>query len=225
VKSISLVFTVHEERGLANVSELCAILERIRPEVIFLEIPPDAFDQFFNTCTRNNLESTAVRLYREINSVELVPVDLPAPDDRFFSDYADLQERVENKSHDSRRLLTWYKNYVRDYGFAYLNSEHCSNMWSEIYSDELATIQTLGDQRLTKIAELWSRTIELREIEMMRNIRHYCRNMSFERGAFLIGAAHRQSIINKSHQNAGDTQDNVHWDFSCGASQTNQGRT
>lgn len=225
MKSISLVCTVHEERGRANASELCAILERIRPEVIFLEIPPDAFDQFFKTCIRSNLESTSVRLYRENNSVELVPVDLPTPDDRFFSDYKYLQESVENKSHDSRRLLTWHKNYVRDHGFAYLNSKHCSKMFSDIYSDELATIRTLGDQRLTKISELWSRTIGLRENEMMKNILQYCRNMSFERGAFIIGAAHRQSIIDKSHQFADDSQDNVHWDFSCGASQMHQGRT
>jgi hypothetical protein len=224
MKSISLVCTVHEERGLANVSELCVILERIRPEVIFLETPPDAFDLFFNACTRSNLESTSVRLYRETNSVELVPVDLPTPEDRFFSDYAYLQERVENKSHDSRRLLTWHRNYVRDYGFAYLNSKHCSKMFSDIYLDELATMQTLGDQRLTKISELWNRTIELREDEMMRNILQYCRNMTFERGAFLIGAAHRQSIIDKSNQCIGDYKDHAHWDFSCGASEMNQGQ-
>jgi hypothetical protein len=215
---------VHEERGLANVSELCAILGRIRPEVIFLEIPPDAFDQFINTCTKSNLESTAVRLYREGKSVDLVPVDLPAPDDRFFSDYKYLQETIANNSHDSRRLLTWHKNYVCDYGFAYLNSEYCSNMWSEIYSDELSTIQKLGDQNLMRISDLWRETNDLREDGMMRNILLSCRTMSFERGAFLIGAAHRQSIIEKSQQYAGVFQDSVHWDFSCATSQINQVR-
>jgi hypothetical protein len=39
MNSVSLVFTVHEEIGLANVSELGAILERIQPQVIVLEVP------------------------------------------------------------------------------------------------------------------------------------------------------------------------------------------
>lgn len=218
MKSISLVCTEHEERGLANVSELCAILDRIRPEVIFLELPPKVFDQFFNTCTKSNLESTAVRLYRESKNIELVLVDLPAPDDQFFSDYSYLQERIESQSHDSRRLLTWHKNYVRDDGFAYLNSEHCSNMWSEIYSDELSTLQKLEDQNLTRISDRWRKTQDLREDEMMTNILLCCRTMSFERAVFLVGAAHRQAIIDKSKQYAGDSQVGVHWDFSCGAS-------
>jgi len=40
MKRIAVVGTVHEEKGLANVPGLLAILERIQPELIFLEIPP-----------------------------------------------------------------------------------------------------------------------------------------------------------------------------------------
>jgi hypothetical protein len=35
MSGVSLVCTVHEDMGLANVSELRAILERIQPEAIF----------------------------------------------------------------------------------------------------------------------------------------------------------------------------------------------
>jgi hypothetical protein len=57
---VSLISTVHEEMALANVSELCAILERIQPEVIFLEVPPEAFDYY---CYQNSsrLELKMVR--------------------------------------------------------------------------------------------------------------------------------------------------------------------
>src|SRR5947208_862674 len=47
MNSVSLVGTVHDEFGRANVSELRAILERIRPEVIFLEVPLAAFDDYY----------------------------------------------------------------------------------------------------------------------------------------------------------------------------------
>ena len=43
---ISLICTVHEETGLANVSGLRAIVERIQPDVIFLEVPPAAFGDY-----------------------------------------------------------------------------------------------------------------------------------------------------------------------------------
>jgi hypothetical protein len=73
---VSVVCTVHEETGYANVLELRAILERIQPEVIFLEVPPPAFDDYYENCGQQNLESMAVRQYRQGHQVELVPVDL-----------------------------------------------------------------------------------------------------------------------------------------------------
>jgi len=216
MKCISLVCTVHEENGLANVSGLYAILERIRPEVIFIEAPPDALDQFLAACTNNKLESASVRLYRENNIVELVPVDLPTPNSRFFSDYRYLQERIEGKNPDSRRLIMWNKNYIRDYGFSYLNSEHCNKMWAEIHADERAIIGEIKDQKLTEIYEIWNKTIELRDNEMMKNILKYCGENTFERGAFLIGAAHRQSIIEKSKEWSEKYPNIIQWDFTCG---------
>ena len=79
MNSVSLVGTVHDELGRANVSELRAILERIRPEVIFLEVPLAAFDDYYVICSRGNLESIAVRRYRDSHQVKLVPVDRPTP--------------------------------------------------------------------------------------------------------------------------------------------------
>jgi hypothetical protein len=222
MKYISLVCTVHEEEGLANIPKLCEILERIRPEVIFLECPPNALDQYLNGCTTNKLESVSVRQYRASNSVELVAVDLPTPDDRFFSDYRYLQERIAGKISESQRLVAWNKNYVRDRGFAYLNSEQCSKMRSEINADARAVVGSFKDQRLTEILELCNRTDDLRENEMMENILKYCGENSFEKGAFLIGAAHRHSIIDKSKRVSGEYPNHIQWDFSCGASRTNQ---
>src|SRR5688572_17271612 len=83
MKRVSLVCTVHRETGLANVSELHSLLERIRPEVIFLELPPADFDDYI-VGTRRTLESTSASRYRAIHPVELVPVDLPTPGDEFI---------------------------------------------------------------------------------------------------------------------------------------------
>jgi hypothetical protein len=213
MNSISLVCTVHAERGLANVSELRAILERFRPEVIFLEIPPDTFACDFDAGTRENLESKAARQYREYNQVELVPVDLHTPAESFFTDNRYLFQRIEGKSCEYRRLMTWHSNYVRDLGFSYLNSEHCSKHWSDIYSEMLTTIRTIDEPRLTELYELWKKTIEDRDEEMMKNIRRYCSDNSFEKGLFLVGAAHRQAIIDKSKEQLGDDPTGIQWRF------------
>lgn len=215
MKRISLICTEHHERGLTNVSELCAILDRIRPEIFFLELPPDAFDQFFITCTKSNLESIAVRRYREGSSVELVLVDLPEPDEQFFSDYESLQNRIDDAGSNSRRLLSWHRSDVYQRGFAYLNSDECSKVWSDLYLDEIAKIQKLGDQNLLKVSDRWRKQMALRDDEMMKNIFLSCKAMQFERAAFLIGASHRQSIIEKALH----SQDDIYWDFSLGHTQ------
>ena len=171
---VSVVGTVHEESGLANITGLLAVLDRIKPEVIFLEIPSAAFDDHLSGA-RSNLESTAVLRYRAIHHVDLVPVDLPTPEDTFFRDNQDLFERIERTSPEYCRLVDWHRQYVRAYGFAYLNSDHCSTLWSQLHEATLTSIAELGDHRLAELYNLWQNTNELRDKAMMTNIENYCR--------------------------------------------------
>jgi hypothetical protein len=209
---VSVVGTVHEESGLANITGLLAGLDRIKPEVIFLEIPSAAFDDHLSGA-RSNLESTAVLRYRAIHHVDLVPVDLPTPEDTFFRDNQDLFERIERTSPEYCRLVDWHRQYVRAYGFAYLNSDHCSTLWSQLHEATLTSIAELGDHRLAELYNLWQNTNELRDKAMMTNIENYCRATSFSIGAFLVGAAHRQSIIDLSRKRPGADSFAIQWDF------------
>jgi len=61
--TITLISTILEEKGLCNASRLHEILERVRPEVIFMEIPPASFERVFKD--ESNLESRAVKRYME----------------------------------------------------------------------------------------------------------------------------------------------------------------
>ena len=192
MKCISLVCTVHEKAGRANVPELSAILERIRPEVIFLEVPRGGLDQFFNACTEKDLEPNSVRQYHESYGAELVPVDLPTPESRFFTNFKNLQEVLRGKNLEIQRLLVWDKNHVCDDGFAYLNNELSSKMWTNIYAEMHAALRTIKDQGLTDFFELWNRTHKLRAIEMMKNILEYCGNNSFEKS---LGNLHPHSFF------------------------------
>ena len=80
---ISLIGTVHAESGRANLAELRTILERLQPDVIFAEIPTANLADYLDG-SHGSLESAAVALYRERPPVNVVPVDLNKPSDKFF---------------------------------------------------------------------------------------------------------------------------------------------
>ena len=197
---VLLLGTVHEEQGLATVPALHAILASMRPDVIFLEIPPAAFPAYSDG-TRSNLESSAARQYLESNNVAIVPVDLPTPEDSFFTDWQYMDRRIAATSPTYRQLVDQNTLDIAIYGFPYLSSERSSNAWSAIYEAMEAAIQRLShDTRLPLIYESWRRTNELRDRAMLRNIYDYGRHNAFEKGVLLIGAAHMQSIVGISRE-------------------------
>ena len=215
MKRVSLVGTVHKEKGLASPSALLAILERIRPEVLFLEASSEASGDYLNA-TGKDLESAAVSRYREIHHVDLVPVDLPMPDAelfQFMGDNAYLFKTIERRSPEYCRLVDEYSQEVRAHGFAYLNSERCSTHWSKVREAALAAIEELAYPRFTELYERWIGTNELREKHMMKSIEDYCRKTTFSNGVFLVGAAHRQSLIDKSREQRGADSSTILWDF------------
>ena len=57
---ITLVCTVHSERGLCNENELFRILETIGPEVIFEEIRPSDFESYYGDKSKHTLEMRTV---------------------------------------------------------------------------------------------------------------------------------------------------------------------
>jgi hypothetical protein len=215
VKRVSVVGTVHKEKGLASASALLAILEQIRPEVLFLEAPSDASGDYLDA-TGKDLESAAVSRYLEIHHVDLVPVDLPIPDAELFQ-FLDNNEylfkNIERRSPEYCRLLDEYSEEVRAHGFAYLNSERCSTNWSKVREAALAAIEELAYPSLTALYELWIGTNERREKHMMKSIDDYCRKTTFSNGVFLVGAGHRQSLIDKSREQRGADSSTVEWDF------------
>lgn len=214
---ISLVCTVHKEIGRANAAELHAILVHLQPSVVFLEVPAEAMADHFETCVRQNLESLAVRQYRKAHSIKLVPVDLPTPPVEFFDAGVQLNRRIEDESPTYRELLQNDSIYVRTYGFAYLNSDYNNKLWRDAYTEMANTVRRLEDAHLGEIYKSWTAKMELRDVAMMRGIRKYCAENSFDRGVFLVGAAHRERLIAiASEQSEAAVAAPIQWEFpSC----------
>lgn len=195
---VLLIGTVHKEEGLATTSALLAILECVRPEVIFLEIPPTSFPAY-DEGSYSNLESLAARRYRETTGTLLVPVDIPTPDDSFFIDWQYMDRRITTTSPSYCKLIDQNKIDIAKYGFSYLNSERCRHVWSAIYEAmEIAIHRLSHDTRLPVIYETWRRTNGLRDEAMLRGIDAHFSLKPFTTGILLVGVAHAFSILNRS---------------------------
>lgn len=213
MKKISLICSFHGERGITNISELHGILERIQPEVIFLEVPAEWRGNSGLLERTNNLESNAVARYVAGHPAELIPVDLPTPEEAFFRKARNFFEEIEKHSYEYCRLVDQSTSRMGIEGFAYLNSESNNKYHSDVHSEIVATIENGGRKWLAEYYSEWCRVMEQRDIEMLKNIYLYCRDHEFEKAVFLVGAAHRASIIVKSGARSLSGSAEVQWEY------------
>lgn len=203
-----VVATVHAEQGRASGSRLHAILERLEPEVIFLELPLADLGDFLHG-TRSNLESTAVRKYQENREVVLVPVDLPEPDEGFFRAIRDLQRNKKMNSSRYRRLMDENTRCVERPGFSYLNSQRCGQAWSEINEEIGDTVEWLDNRRgFHRIVAALRSTSHGPPCTSVAKKQCSGASMSIfafspSREVFLIGAAYRRPILTRAQERTG----------------------
>ncbi len=203
-QTITLVCTRHDAKGACNLEELYRIVECINPDVIFEELPPSAFDDYYVSKTEFNLESRTINAYLKEHQIRHIPVDLEFDPATLIKKNGIVHRRVEANSRDYCRLMDWNFEYAFQYGFKYLNSEYCSTNQADLSDVIEKTLEKLNDEELFQIHKEWNDLIEKREIEMIDNIYQYCREHDFERGLFFIGAAHRKSIIEKIKARSAD---------------------
>jgi hypothetical protein len=213
--NIILICTVHNEAGACNLNELYTIIETINPEVIFEEIPPCAFDEYYKDKEKANLETNTIIRYLENHKIEHIPVDYNnIPPTSFFKENRYMHERVEANSYEYRRILDTDSFNRRQYGFKYLNSIYCVNLNNELYKVIETALQRINNDKFFQTFKLWKDVIEKRDIEMMNNIYNYSKDHRFDRGLFFIGAAHRESIIKKIQQRAVTGDVKLNWNYS-----------
>lgn len=209
---VFIVFIEHAENGLSSSSALLAILERVNPEVIFLELPGSALDDYLSG-TRSNLESVAVNRYREHHQVEVIPVDLPSAETAIPANLPVLFDKVASTGPDYDHLARFHRRHTNAHGLMYLNSEACDAYFSKQREVILAGIAQLADPGLAEAYELWMKLHDRREIAMMENVEKHCRHLSFSTYVFLVGAAHRKSIIRLSRKEPRHGASTIQWAF------------
>jgi hypothetical protein len=195
--NIILIGTNHKSKGICNISELYKIIKGVNPEVIFEEIAPSYFDNYYKNKTNNNLETDTILKYLENHQIEHIPIDYDnVPPISFFRDDQHMHERIERFSYTYRNLVDTNSFYIGKYGFRYLNSADSLNLNKALDNEIEETLKMFDDKKLFKIRKSWNDLNEIRENEMIKNIYNYSIGHKYNVGLFLFGAAHRGSIIN-----------------------------
>jgi len=224
--NITLIGTNHSEKGKCNSDELYKIIEDINPEVIFEEIPSVLFDVFYNRkcdfdklhktlshtlpnnlldrieilpLSETPLEINCVRKYLQNHSIKNIPVDIDVNSElstkmeMMFGEFYKYDD-VYKKLVDEGKLLTEH------YGFDYLNSKKYLDLDEKMKLREKQLIESncFYKNELLRIYELsFKEIIDDREIAMLRNIYNYSKENVYNQAVFLIGARHRESIMQR----------------------------
>lgn len=212
--NIILICTVHFNNGLCNEIELCKIIENISPEIIFEEIPPSTFDDYYKYKSKNNLESNAINNYLKNYKCKHIPVDYDyIPSKLYFDEYGSVHHEVEKRSNIYKNIIDSQYIYKEYYGFKFLNSAYSVQLYRQLYDEIEVVLKLMNNEKITRINEKWKEIIEKRETEMINNIYNYCENNEFERGLFFIGAGHRESIIKKINNYIEKNILNINWNY------------
>jgi len=195
VGRITLVCTVHRERGLCNESELIRILETIGPDVIFEEIRPSDFGAYYRDKSFSTLETRAVSSYLKVRPTDQVAVDDYVIPDGFRREMDSLFEYVESTDPEYRRLIAERDQKTYRLGFRYLNSPAFEALSKRARESFEKTIASSGSEGLKKKLWMWNDALRRRDASMIQNIYEFCRKCPFKEGAFLVGAEHISSIL------------------------------
>lgn len=214
--NITLISTRHDEVGKSSSDELYKIFEKIKPDLFFEELPPSIFDLHYISKTKRNLETDTITRYLETHEAKHIPIDLdPIPHISFFEDHRYINEEIECLSNingiNYRKILDGHRWYSDIYGFQYLNSNHCIDIFDKLNDTIEKALQERNSERFFNINNSWNEWIEKREHEMLNNIIKYSNNHNYNNAIFTLGASHRKSIIQKIQKIEENKKSKINW--------------
>ena len=229
--NITLIGTHHSEIGKCNSDELYKIIESISPEVIFDELPTDAFNMYYsdsfdlyyiNNILRNRhppqvlLEVKCVKKYKENYNIKIFPVDID-----FRQKLAQYQDEISFmfstffKYEDYQKLDNEKEALIAQEGFHYLNSDRFLDFLEKKEVIEKNIMETeIQKNRLFDIYKLFH-TVQYdnRENAMLENIYNYSKENQYNQAVFLIGAEHKKSIMQKIQEYEKKEEYKLNWKF------------
>jgi hypothetical protein len=213
---VTLICTKHNDNGACNSFELFKIIKQINPDVIFEEIPPSLFDCVYNGRCTDTLETISIKNYLRTSTATQIPVDLEIENNtrqKIQEDFNRMFQEFYSLNSEYNSIKNQINILVNQYGFPYLNSEKCSELFNQKKSLEEEIVKSIRLENLTLSYKNWLNLIERREDKMVSNIYSFSKLNSFKNGLFLVGAEHRHSIINRILEYEKNNENVVSWNF------------
>ena len=206
MQSITFISTVHNKIGKCSANELCEILIKITPEVVFLEALEDTYSKYQQHTFSNfgvfheKLEIRALQKYSGISQFEYVPVLGQGLTDSFEEKFNLVCQNIH-----FRKMLDNFNSLASMKGFDFLNSEESIKLYEEmrIYGDSI-----IMDNELI---QTFKNDIDKYENSMISNIYSFGMKTKFKNAVFMCGVAHRQSIIDKIETYRSKTSLDLNW--------------
>jgi hypothetical protein len=193
--NITLICTVHAELGKCTSNELYRFIDKIRPEIIFDEIPPSRYNAHFIEQTVTTLETDTIKMYLRYNNCKIIPVD--------SYEFSEIQKgdidynKISNNSIEYYNLCKEQFLMIIENGFEYVNSNQNMELIERIQNIEKDVLKKMDDVKLFETFKRWYKITDNRENEMLKNIYDYSACHCYNNAVFITGAEHKKSIVNK----------------------------
>ena len=208
---VVLLSSFHMQLGKCNPLELYRIIEKIQPEVIFVELPLDIFDLIFiKGHIPRSVEAIAIKEYARKNEVKLHPVDTL---EKNLEDLFDGYEVIQKNNSEYAGLVNKQAHRIKQFGYAYINSPECSELSKRIQHVEEETLLNVKDPILINKFKLMKEMHHIREAIMLENIYQYSKNNRFGRALFICGVEHRKPIIKAVSEREKNRKGDLSWSY------------
>jgi hypothetical protein len=212
---VTIILTRHEDIGLCNSIALFEIINNLKPEIIFEELPNENLDDFYLAETKENLETRAISKYTKLNDIPHFGVDLKIDNyEKVIQEYESVFRKIENSTTEYgfslRNAIDEHKANSLHFGFNYLNSSLCLNICQRIEKAITDGVNHFEDQKFKTIQQNWNLINRKRELQILHNIEKYYQSTGFQNAILTIGAQHGPSLrqIVENHR-----QNNIIWRF------------
>jgi hypothetical protein len=210
MKRIILFGTDHIENGKCNVIELYDILLKIKPDIIFEEIPIKMFSDIYNEHKYfDTLEVSSVRKYLEKYFVRHIPVDIEKHD-KTIIDYD--EEKISN--HKIKKIQEYINDNTKEKGFLWINTKEHDELIEKKYELHKKHFTYDENNLLNEYERSYNYHFETREEIFLNNISNYTEEYS--NGIFLIGGDHRPTLISKIKRLRKNKRTEIKWEYYWG---------
>lgn len=196
MNSITVIGTIHSIGGACTSDELINIIQKISPNAIFCEASPEKFPAMLKaTETFNPPEIKALRAIIEKQSIDVIPVDID--EDPFDGRLEAMLKLFSDKMRDYFCASEIHAGEAYRLGFPYLNSTDSDQIFKDKSSMEKFFVERANHHELSITYKNWLEWNDKRENHWINVIHDYFGSSKNSTSVFLVGAAHRNRLMEK----------------------------